>query len=217
MRLAIGSIVQAVTISFIVSSTAPAQSVSAPDKPPIEILGFKIGSDYYPMLDSKSSITTADNPDFPRTDAENTARRRRSVQVDDTKSRGKLRSEIRIIDQAEWVQVNIRNTGDKAIRVIDWDFAFPRYVDRKLELRFDVVSRIEVKPGGRKTLKQPLPHGATRCKTMTVGAAEIQSAKPSTFEAVCGPGVHDPSNLKQESVIIKRIEYQDGSVWNRQD
>jgi hypothetical protein len=186
----------------------------------IEILGFKIGSEYYPMLDRKSSGFTADNPDFPRPETERMSprggrRSERGARMDDSRSRGKLRTELRVISEAQWVNLIVRNTASKEIRAIDWDFAFPRYVDEKIVLRYDVSSKIEIKSNGKKTLKHPLPTGATRCKVIFV-SEDSQQEKTKTFEAVCGPGIHDPSHLKQETISIKRIEYTDGSVWQRQ-
>jgi hypothetical protein len=187
----------------------------------IEILSFKIGSDYYPMIDRKNSVFTADNPDFPRPDTERMSprggrRSERGARMDDSRSRGKLRTELKVISEAQWINLIVRNASNNDIKAIDWDFAFPRYVDEKIVLRYDVSSKIEIKPNGKKTLKHPLPTGATRCKTIVVDADENQEGKAKVFEAVCGPGVHDPSHLKQETVSIKRIVYMDGSIWQRQ-
>ncbi|MBK7600689.1 MAG: hypothetical protein IPJ07_20115 [Acidobacteria bacterium] len=183
-------------------------------KPPVEVVEFKITSDYYPMLDRKSSIFTADNPDFPRTDAERTSSgqtgRRRGAITEEVKSRGKLRSQVKVLSQADTVEVVIRNNSALKISAVDWDFAFPRFEDQKLVLRYDVSSRVEIKPGARKTLKHSLPPGATRCKVVNVDKDQDKS-----FEAVCGPGVNDPSHLKQESTGIKRVHFDDGSVWEK--
>lgn len=167
---------------------------------------------------------TADNPDLPRTDVERvtgqtvnqgTRRRGISAQMESSRAQGKLRTRIRVISDAHSVNVVIRNAGTKTIEAIEWDFAFPRYVDGQMILRYDVLSKAEIKPGGKKTLKQSLPVGATHCKTVVVNAENEKQEKANTSEAVCGPGVHDPSYLKQETVSIKRIEYVDGSVWQR--
>jgi hypothetical protein len=84
-----------------------------------------------------------------------------------------------------------------------------------------VTTNIEIKPGGKKTLKYKLPPGAKRCEVIRVTSDENQPEKVSAFEAVCGQGFHDPSLLrqKQETVSIKRveyIEYKDGTEWRRQ-
>lgn len=97
----------------------------------------------------------------------------------------------------------------QAIKAIAWDFAFPRREGGQTLLRYAVSSKIEINPAGKKTLKQPLPASAMKCKVVTVG-------NDKAFEAVCGQGVNDPSQFPQEPVTIKRIEYADGSVWQRQ-
>jgi hypothetical protein len=198
--------------TFVTSAQTP-----APDNPPIEILGFKIGSDHYPMLDSKNSVFTADNPDFPRPETERMSGQgsRRRARMEDSRSQGKLRSRIKVISEADHVNLSIKNTGSKPIRAIEWDFAFPRYVNSQMVLRYDVSTKVEIKPGAKKSLKQPLPLGASRCKIVNVDVENNQQAKEKILEAVCGPGVHDPSHLKQETVTIKRIEYVDGTVWQK--
>lgn len=214
-----------------VSITAQAQPAANETKPPVEIVKHKIGMDYYPMLDRQSLTTpsmTAENGDMPLPEAERIARQRsRSsgnknaaapIAPGDTRSRGRLRSYTRVIDAAEYVQVELRNSNQKAIKAVEWDFAFPRYENGQLQLRFDVTSKIEIKPGGKKTLKFKLPPNAKKCEVVKVISDESQPDKVSTFEAVCGAGFNDPSllNQKQETITIKRIEFADGTVWLRQ-
>ncbi|MGH9801748.1 MAG: hypothetical protein ACRD82_15410 [Blastocatellia bacterium] len=218
---------------FAVAASIAAQAQTATDenKLPVEIVKHKIGSDYYPMLDRPSLTTpsmTAENGDMPISDAERIARQRgRNPNAKlptapiapggDTRSRGRLRSYTRVIDAAEYVQVELRNSNLKAIKSVEWDFAFPRYENGQLQLRFDVTSNVEIKPGGKKTLKHKLPPNAKKCEVVRVISDENQPDKVSTFEAVCGKGFHDPSllNQKQETITIKRIEFVDGSVWQR--
>lgn len=198
-------------------------------KPPVEIISYKIGVEYYPMLDRPSLASqqmTAENADAPLTENEKIARQQRSrwnknvaapIAPEDDRSRGRLRSYTRVIDDAQLVQVVIRNTADRPIKLIQWDFAFPRYEDGQLLSRFDVTTRVEIKPGGKKTLKHKLPPGAKRCEVVKVISDEDHPEKVSAFEAVCGRGFHDPSLLKQkqETISIRRIEYSDGTAWQR--
>ncbi len=203
---------------------AAAGNKSPADKPPVEIVSHKIGAEYYPMLDRPSLTApqmTADTGDMPRPANEQLARQNRSrfsVPPEDRRSRGRLRSYTRVIDDAQLVQVVIKNTETKPIKVVEWDFAFPRYESGRLLSRYDVTTKVEIKPGGKKTLKHKLPPGAKRCEVVKVVSDENQPEKVSAFEAVCGQGFHDPSLLKQkqETVSIKRIEYKDGSEWRRQ-
>jgi hypothetical protein len=207
----------------------------ASEKMPVQIVSHKIGTEYYPMLDrpgSTSQPMTADTGDIPITENERIARqnsnansrttRRDStapVAPEDKRSRGRLRSYTRVIDNAQQVQVVLKNTGEKPIQSVDWDFAFPRYENGVLLSRFDVTTKAEIKPGGKKTLKFKLPEGAKKCEVVRVVNDENQPEKTNTFEAVCGAGFHDPSllNQKQETISVKRIAYADGSVWPKKE
>ncbi len=73
------------------------QLVASPEKPAVEILSFKIVSDYYPILDRKSPIPTADSSDFPLVKCERVSRRSSGMGES-----GKLRSELRVISTAQW-------------------------------------------------------------------------------------------------------------------
>jgi hypothetical protein len=208
-----------------VSYSLAAQPNQATDKSALEILNFKIGNNYYPLLDRQPSGFSAEAVEVPQTEAEKLARRnaqanrgtstynqvnaRGVIAPEDKNSRGRIRSTIRVIDMAEWVNISIKNLSDKTIKTIEWDFAFPRYENDKLVLRYDVINKADIKPGGKKTLKQPLPNGAMKCKVVTISDGKA-------FESVCSKSFQDPSQFHQEPVLIKRIEYADGSVWQRQ-
>jgi hypothetical protein len=183
------------------------------------------------MLD-RPSLTSpqmaAENADAPLTENERIARQQRNrsnknvaapIAPEDLRSRGRLRSYTRVIDDAQLVQVVVKNTGTKPIKSVEWDFAFPRYESGQLQSRYDVTTKVEVKPGGKKTLKHKLPPGAKRCEVVMVFSEVNQPENASAFEAVCGQGFNDLSLLKQrqETISIKRIEYADGSVWQRQN
>lgn len=209
----------------------PGASVPQPasEKLPVVIVSHKIGTDYYPMLD-RPGLTTpsmaAENADVPLTENERIARQQRprssknataSVPAEGRRDMSRLRSYTRVINDAQEVQAVIRNTDTGPIKSVTWDFAFPRYENGQLLSRYEVVSKVELKPGGKKTLKYQLPPGAKRCEVVRVTGDDAQSEKASTFEAVCGQGFHDPSLLKQkqETIAIKRIEYADGTVWQK--
>ena len=208
--------------------TAP-EIVSTAVKPPVEIVRYKIGMDYYPMLD-RPSLTippmTADIGDLPPTENERLARQNRRrdhratapIAPEDTRSRGRLSSYLRVINDAQIVQIVIKNTDNKAIKSVDWDFAFPRYEDGKLLARYDVLSKVEIEPGGKKTLKYHLPAGAKKCEVVRVVRDEKETEKTTTFEAVCGQGFNDPllHGQRQETVSIKRIAFADGTSWTRE-
>ncbi len=228
-RLIFAIVVTTIGIVAIAQTQLPTVP-TAPEKAPIEIVRHKIGVDYYPMLD-RPSLTSpsmaAENGDMPITENERITRQRNRnpsnkiptapIAPEEVRSRGRQMSYTRVIDIAELVQVELRNNGPKAIKVVEWDFAFPRYENGQLLLRYDVASKVEIKPGGKKTLKFKLPPDAKKCEVVRVVTDENQPDKVSTFEAVCGRGFQDPSLLKQkqETISIKRIEYADGTVWQR--
>lgn len=211
-------------LSFSVVSQSFPQPTPAPSKPAVEIISFKIGNNYYPLLDRQPSSFSAEAVEIPQTEAEKVARRnaqstrgnstynqatpRGVIAPEDRRTRGRLQSTIRVIDLAEWINVSIKNLSNKAIKSIEWDFAFPRYENDKLILRFDVSSKADIKPGGKKTLKQPLPRGAMRCKVVTISEGK-------TFESVCSKSFQDPSQFPQEPISVKKIEYADGSIWQQ--
>jgi hypothetical protein len=210
------------------SNPAVTDAVSL-EKPPVEIISHKIGIEYYPMLDRPSLTSppmTAEIGDLPQTENERLARQRNRgnknnaapIAPENPRARGRQSSYARVIDNAQLVQVVVKNTGSKPIKIVEWDFAFPRYENGQLLSRYGVTTNVEIKSGGKKTLKHKLPPGAKRCEVVKVISDENQPEKIIAFEAVCGQGFHDPSllNQKQETISIKRIEYADGSVWQRQ-
>ena len=214
------------SLLFLVASISVwAQTPSGSGKVEIEILSFKIGSNYNPLLDRQPSVFSAESVELPQTEAEKVARRnantnrnnstynqnspRGVIAPEDKSTRGRLRSTIRVIDLAEWVNVEIKNTSNKTIKQIEWDFLFPRMEDNTLKLRYAVSSKAEVKTGNKKKLKVILPASAMKCKIVNIKGEQAQ-------ESVCGKGFTDASKFEQENVIINRIEYADGTVWKRE-
>ncbi len=195
MRPTLRPIALALAVSFATflvdfAVQAHPQAGSLPPRSEIEILDFKVGTDYYPLLDGKSPIITADSSDYPRTESEKlyrqqTSRRGAAARAEELRARGQLRSRIKVISDASWVKATVRNTGSKTIKAIDWDFAFPRFEGAKLALRYDVSTRIEIKPGEKKALKQPLSARASKCKVVHVGAEDAvdEKGKPSIRSA----------------------------------
>jgi hypothetical protein len=210
--------------SFSVMSQSNSSN-QATDKPALEILSFKIGNNYYPLLDHQPSTFSAEVTDIPQTEAEKIARRnaqasrgnsiynqatpRGVLAPEDLRTRGRLQTTIRVIDLAEWVNLSIRNTSTKTIKAIEWDFAFPRREGETLILRYEVSHKADIKPGGKKTLKHPLPPGAMKCKIVNV-------SEEKAFESVCSKSFQDPSRFPQTPISIKKIAYADGSVWSRE-
>jgi hypothetical protein len=198
---------------------------SNPTKPPLEIVSYKIDRDYYPMLDRPSSAApqmTADVQGLPPVESEQISRQRTRtargtvapVAHDETRSRGILSTYLRVIEDAQVMQAVFKNSTDKAVKTVEWDFAFPRYENGALLSRYGVTSPVEIKPGGRKTIKYRLPAGAKKCEVVRVQKTE-QGQRASTFEAVCGEGFNDPQleGQKQQTVSVRKITFVDGTTW----
>jgi len=224
IALAMAGAIAAVGQSQTTNIQAAADDHSSLNKAPFEIVSQKIGSDYYPMLDRPNSMS-AENGDMPMTETERLARQKNKttknvpapIAPEDNRSRGRLRSYTRVINDAQYVQLVVKNNDPKPIKIVEWDFAFPRYENGRLLSRYDVTTTVEIKPESKKTLKYKLPPGAKRCEVVKVISDENQPERVQTFEAVCGAGFNDPSLMtqKQETISIKRIEYADGSMWHR--
>lgn len=185
------------------------QSSTSPTSP-LEVVKFRIEADLSRLLDRKLSPFTADNPDVPTTlsdTLQSSNPRRRSVRQAEARERGRSRTQVRVIGEAETITLTVRNRGTSTIRSFVWDFAFPRYVGGTLVTRQQVTSRVEIKPGAKKTVEYPLPTGARRCQTIVVRPEESgEKGGESVFEAVCGPGFQDSSGLEEPTVLIRQVE-----------
>lgn len=176
----------------------------------LEVVKFRIEADLSRLLDRKPSPFTADNPDVPTTISDTlqySNPRRRSVRQEEARARGRWQTRVRVVGEAETISLTVRNRGASTIRSFVWDFAFPRYVGGKLVTRQQVTSRVEIKPGAKKTVEYQLPTGARRCQTIVVrpeGSGE--KGGESVFEAVCGPGFQDSSGLDEPTVLIRQVE-----------
>ena len=176
----------------------------------LEVVKFRIEADLSRLLDRKPSPFTADNPDVPTTISDTlqySNPRRRSVRQEEARARGRWQTRVRVVGEAETITLTVRNRGTSTIRSFVWDFAFPRYVGGKLVTRQQVTSRVEIKPGAKKTVEYQLPTGARRCQTIVVrpeGSGE--KGGESVFEAVCGPGFQDSSGLDEPTVLIRQVE-----------
>lgn len=176
----------------------------------LEVVKFRIEADLSRLLDRKPSPFTADNPDVPTTISDTlqySNPRRRSVRQEEARARGRWRTQVRVIGEAETITLTVRNRGTSTIRSFVWDFAFPRYVGGKLVTRQQVTSRVEIRPGAKKTVEYQLPTGARRCQTIVVRPEDSgEKGGERVFEAVCGPGFQDSSGLEEPTVLIRQVE-----------
>lgn len=188
--------------------------------PPFEILSFKLVSYYNPLL-QPANTTSADARELPRTPAERVANAQRTTNRTPQERANELgiapgaAPTIKVISAAEWAYLTIKNTAAKPIKTLTWEYAFLRLEEGRLATQALVVTQAEIKPSARKTLRQPLPPGATRCQVINVREANPSPEQSQPFEYVCGRGFANPSLLREKPapVTLKRIEYADGTVW----
>lgn len=91
-------------------------------------------------------------------------------------------------------RVTLINDSKKTIVAIAWAYLFLNPGSREEETRHAFVSRQKIKPGARKELREFSPLPPNR-----VVDARLESQQPQEFERV----------------IITRIEYSNGSVWEK--
>ncbi len=91
-------------------------------------------------------------------------------------------------------EVKVRNTGAKSIRTLIWDYVFldPDTEQEMGRRRF--VSKVRIKPGTAKNVVMQ----STSPPTMTIDAAKAGNNSSDQFS---------------EKVVIERVEFADGSVW----
>ncbi len=201
-----------------VNNAPPTQSSAAPPPAPIEILSFKLVSYDNPLLQPSSS-TSADARELPRTPAERVANAQRTTPRSPQERANEIgvppgaAPAIKVISAAEWAYLTIKNTAAKPIKTLTWEYAFLRMEQGRLATQSFVISQTEIKPGAKKTIRHPLPPGATRCQVINARETNAEVGKP--FDYVCGRGFKDPSLLREKPapVTLKRIEYLDGTVW----
>src|SRR5215475_3982619 len=169
------------------SANPPAtQNKASADEPPVKIISSKIVPKNYPMLDQESAIAP---PIAPENEAQPGGRPRiRPMRGPHSEDPLLPPQKIRAGDL---FQVVIKNASAKSIKVVEWDFQSSHCENGQFIPRYDVTTRVNLKPGGKKTLKSKLPV-LDRCAMPEGASGEIR---------------------KQEEVSIKRIEYVDGSVW----
>jgi hypothetical protein len=95
-------------------------------------------------------------------------------------------------------QVRIQNKSARTIKAVFWEYQFKENANPGNLSRRQFVCRVSVKPEKTKDL-------------------EIFTLNPPTSVVSVGTLVKKPSNEFEESVIINRLEYEDGSAWQRKD
>lgn len=94
-------------------------------------------------------------------------------------------------------KVSIKNTGVKTIKAIDWDYIFLDPTTQAEVGRHQFTSEEKIRPGKNEELDLLILAPPTK----TISADALGKEKRSPFD---------------ERVVMMRIEYSDGSVWQRQ-
>jgi hypothetical protein len=95
-------------------------------------------------------------------------------------------------------RVKFRNPGAKAIDVLYWEYRFAETANSSNVVRRQFLCGVGIKPGKEKEVQ-----------TFSVaGPSNVVSAETLAREAAGG---------YTESVVVNRIEYADGSIWQRKD
>lgn len=93
-------------------------------------------------------------------------------------------------------KVTLRNDGTKTIKSIDWDYVFIDQVARELVARHQFTSDETIKPGKTKEIYVLYLIPPVR----TVSAERLAQKEPLPYT---------------EHIVIARITYSDGSIWQQ--
>jgi len=91
-------------------------------------------------------------------------------------------------------KLKLRNEGEKTIRAIEWEYIFIDRATQSEVARHQFLSEEKVRPGKRKTLIEYSTSPPTKVISVTA------LSQPDGYRFI-------------ERVVIKRVIYKDGSVW----
>ncbi|MDX6696377.1 MAG: hypothetical protein QOF02_3980 [Blastocatellia bacterium] len=93
-------------------------------------------------------------------------------------------------------QATLRNTGTRTIKALEWEYVFTDTIDQNIVTRHRFRTRTKIAPGKEKNLNEL----SKAAPTSVINARAVEK---------------NPSQPFTEQVIITRILYTDGSVWER--
>jgi hypothetical protein len=111
-------------------------------------------------------------------------------------------------DRTPYAFVSISNSGTKTVKAVDWEFVLPRFVKDKETVFFPVRSKQEIKPGATVELRQRLPRD-------DCGRGQAISYGTKFIMQTCGRQRPRATGWYQPGARITRVEYTDGSFWQR--
>ena len=95
-------------------------------------------------------------------------------------------------------KAKIQNTGSRTVEIVFWEYRFVDTSNRESVTRRQFLCGVNIKPGKDKELQAFSLSGPSD----VVNVASLAGNARSPFE---------------ESVLINRVEYQDGFIWQRKD
>lgn len=95
-------------------------------------------------------------------------------------------------------RVKVQNTGSKVIEVVFWEYQFQDTSNPATVARRQFLCGVNIKPNKDKELQS----------FSLLGPSDVVSAESLANKS---------GNLFQEKVVINRVEYADGSIWQRKD
>ncbi|MBI1759939.1 MAG: hypothetical protein HYR56_00745 [Acidobacteria bacterium] len=137
----------------------------------------------------------------------------------------------------QYALLRVKNTGTKTIKTIEWEAPHMNFKDGQLLWRLAIKRKVNLPAAATALLKETLqPHNKrlrlsaltdAAGNTLQLGQAEsftlVQRASagaPSiqflTFTSVQGQRYTVPADWQRQPISLKRIEYADGTVWQRQ-
>jgi hypothetical protein len=198
-------------LTLLLSLVAPMQEGAVADSS-VAVLAFKWSKSRQVVenLDAQgnapmSAMTTA-NKNFERNSRINDPAGRRDPNADtiDTRSAA-LEKSVRDAESPKSKPVDgysyrtrIKNTGAKVIEVVFWEYQFVESSDASNVTRRQFLCGAQIKPDKERELQAfslSAPSGV-----ISAGSLADKSASPF-----------------QERVVINRVEYTDGSIWQRKD
>ena len=212
----------------VLAGMALAQEVaSAPPPPDIEVVFSYVGTRHQSQLvESTRSINT---PGMQYTGAYTA-----ELGVDPRHISGVTELSRRPVS-TKYALLRIKNTGTKTIKAIVWEAPHMHFKDNQLQWRFTIRSKVDLTTGEMAHLKETLqspkkrlmmtamtgPGGTYTFPQMTsILFTQYQGndrppIQTITFTTDQGQCFTVPADWQRQPILINRIEYADGSVWQR--
>jgi hypothetical protein len=103
----------------------------------------------------------------------------------------------RVVDGYSY-RVKLKNAGTKVIEILFWEYQFSEPSNRSTMVRRQFLCGVNIKPGKDKEVLSFSVSGPS--DVISVGTLADKSGNPF-----------------HENVVINRVEYSDGSIWQRKD